>query len=81
MAIQSASVASAGTGLWAGLAYAVARGISRIVIVRKRAAWRRELAELEPRQLRDAGIDAIHAKRSEEAAARAVRLANLTSLR
>lgn len=81
MAIQSASGASAGPGLCAGLAYAVARGISRILIARKRAAWRRELAELEPRQIRDAGIDAIYAKQSKEAAARAVRLANLTSLR
>lgn len=81
MAIQSASGASSGTGLWAGLADALERGIWRILIARKRKAWRRELAELEPRQLRDAGIDAVYAKRSQEAAARAVRLANLTSLR
>lgn len=71
----------ASTGSLDWLTQRISKAVADIGLRYHRAAGRKVVRALDARQLRDAGIDAVYTARSEEAAARAVSLANLLSLR
>ncbi len=81
MTIETETLHPSSAGFWDHLAHRLIGAFRDKSEMLRRARARREIRALSDRQLRDCGIDPMHAGRGKAAAVSAVTLANLQSMR